>query len=108
MFERDPHALSLLTRAVENSSKAAVAAEIGYSRTAVSLYMGGTYDANPEKLEAAIRASYDRYTCPHTRQEISGPECQHRLNSPKPFGGRAKRAHWDACQKCQGNGGNHG
>lgn len=98
---RDPHTLSLAVAAVSATNKAAVAREIGYSRSAVSLYLGDKYPAEPGEIEAAIRARYDRYVCPHTGQEISGPECQKRAGQPKPFGGRAKSAHWEACQACQ-------
>lgn len=98
---RDAHTLALAQAAVNATSRAAVAGEIGFSRTAVSLYLSGKYPADPREVEAAIRARYDRYPCPHTGQEISGPECQKRGSSPRPFGGRAKQAHWDACQACQ-------
>ncbi len=100
---RDPHTLALATFAVKASSKASVAREIGKSRTAVSLYIDDKYPADPGEIEVAIRARYDRYACPHTSQEISGPECQKRAQQPKPFGGRAKQSHWDACQSCQHN-----
>ena len=81
----------------------AVALAVGYSRTAISLYLSGKYGADVEKLEAAIRAQYDRYDCLHSGIEISGPDCQRRASAPRPFGGRAKEAHWLACQGCQYN-----
>lgn len=99
----DPYTYALATAAVKASNRAAVALEIGYSRTAISLYMAGKYGAGAEKLEAAILARYDLYPCPHTGQEVSGPDCNRRASSPRPFGGRAKEANWLACQSCQHN-----
>jgi hypothetical protein len=96
-------AFDLATAAAKATSKQAVANEIGYTRTSVSLYLGGKYPASPEKLEEAILARYDRYPCPHTGEEISGPDCHRRASAPRPFGGRAKEANWLACQSCQHN-----
>lgn len=97
------HAYSLAEAAAKASSITAVAAEIGYTRGAVSQYLGRYYGANPANLEAAILARYDIHACPHTGHEISGPDCHRRATAPRPFGGRAKEAHWIACQPCQHN-----
>lgn len=100
---RDAHTLNLAQTAIDNSSITAVAVQIGISRTALSLYMADKYPAEVDKLEAEIRARYDLYICPHTQQEITGPDCKQRATQPKPFGGKAKLAHWQACQSCQHN-----
>lgn len=97
------HAYDLATSAANASSITAVALEIDYSRPALSRYLDRTYGADPAKLEAAIIARYDRYACPHNEQEISSPDCHRRATAPRPFGGRAKEAHWLACQTCQHN-----
>ncbi len=97
------HAFDLCRSVVDASTKTAVAEAIGYSRTAISLYLDGKYGAGVEKLEAAILARYDIYPCTHNNVEISGPDCQRRATAPRPFGGRAKEAHWLACQVCQHN-----
>ncbi len=105
----DPHTLGLAQAAVAASSMTAVAEQLlrnngrPYSRTAISLYLSGKYGAGVEKLEAAILARYDIHACAHTGEQISGPECQRRATAPRPFGGRAKEAHWLACQLCQYN-----
>lgn len=98
---RDTHSLYLAQIAIENSSITAVAVQIGFSRTALSLYMADKYPAEVGEIEAAIRARYDVYICPHTIQLITGPACKQRATQPKPFGGKAKLAHWQACQSCQ-------
>lgn len=97
------HAFNLAMTAAKNGGKASVARQIGYTRGAVSQYLGRYYAANPAKIEAAILARYDVYICTHTEQEISGPDCTRRATAPRPFGGRAKEAHWLACQTCPHN-----
>lgn len=99
----DAHTFDLARAAVEASSITAVALAVGYSRTAISLYLSGKYGAEEGKLEAAIRARYDLYPCTYTGVEISSPDCTRRATAPRPFGGRAKEAHWLACQSCQHN-----
>jgi len=99
----DAHTFGLCQQACDTSSITVVALAVGYSRTAVSLYLSGKYGAGVEKLEAAIRAQYDRYDCCHTGIEISGTDCQRRATAPRPFGGRAKEAYWLTCQSCQYN-----
>jgi hypothetical protein len=105
----DAHTFDLCRAAVAASSVTAVAAQLirgngrPYSRTAISLYLSGKYGAGVDKLEAAIVARYDIYPCPHTGIDISGPDCHRRATAPRPFGGRAKEAHWMACQTCQHN-----
>lgn len=99
----DAHTFDLARAAVAAESMTAVALAVGYSRTAISLYLSGKYGAGVDKLEAAIRARYDIYLCPHTGQEIGGPDCTRRATAPRPFGGRAKEANWLACQSCQHN-----
>jgi hypothetical protein len=98
---RDPHTLALAQAAATANTLTQVAMEIGYSRTAMSRYMSDKYGAETGQLESAIRARYDRYPCTHTGREIHGPECHRRATSPRPFGGRAKEAHWLTCQSCQ-------
>lgn len=99
----DTHAMNLCRAAVEAGSMTAVAEQVGYSRTSISLYLSGKYGAGVENLEAAILARYDMHACTHNGMEISGPECKRRATAPRPFGGRAKAAHWETCQLCEHN-----
>ena len=99
----DAHAFDLCRAAVDANSVTAVALEVGYSRTAVSLYLSGKYGAGVEALESAILGRYDIYPCTYNGLEVSGPSCQRRATAPRPFGGRAKEAHWLACQSCSHN-----
>lgn len=98
------HAYTLANNAAQKPSTISeVADAIGYSREALSRYLSRSYGANPAQIEAAILARYDIYPCTHNGIEISGPDCQRRATAPRPFGGRAKEAHWLACQVCQHN-----
>jgi hypothetical protein len=99
----DAHAFTLCRTTVDASSMTSVAEAIGYSRTAISLYLSGNYGAGVQNLESAILARYDIYSCTHNGIEISGPDCQRRATAPRPFGGRAKEANWLACQECSHN-----
>lgn len=99
----DAHSLSLAQAAVKASSITAVAGLIGYSRPALSRYLDGSYGADPSQLEAAILARYDIHACTYNGIEIIGSDCQRRASAPRPFGGRAKEAHWLACQSCSHN-----
>jgi hypothetical protein len=96
-------AYTMAKTAADASSITSVASETGYTRTSMSLYLSRSYPASPAKLEAAILARYDRYPCPHTGEEINGPDCHRRATAPRPFGGRAKEANWQACQACPHN-----
>jgi transcriptional regulator with XRE-family HTH domain len=77
-----------------------IALEIGYSRTAVSLYRSGRYQADPALIEAALRKAYDRCDCPHLGEPVEPAVCQRKALAPKPFGGSARLAWWTACQRC--------
>ncbi|SIQ95427.1 hypothetical protein SAMN05421829_108132 [Aromatoleum tolulyticum] len=77
-----------------------IAAEIGYSRTAVSLYQGGKYDRDAARLEAAIVRAYDRRVCPHLGESVEPELCVRKALAPKPFGGSARLTWWMRCQGC--------
>jgi len=100
----DAYTFDLCRQVCDARSMTEVAITIGYSRTAVSLYLSGKYGAGVDRLEAAIRMHYAvRYPCTHTGIEISGTDCQRRASAPRPFGGRVKEAHWLTCQSCKYN-----
>lgn len=84
----------------DGKSRQQIATEIGYSRTAVSLYLSGKYGGDTERLEKAIRKEYDRVACPHTGESIDPSVCKRKALSPKPFGGFARSAWWVCCQTC--------
>lgn len=81
-------------------SRQQIADAIGYSRPAVSLFMGGNYGANVKDIEAAILKTFDRRECPHTAELVDPATCHKKALSPKPFGGATRLAWWSACQSC--------
>jgi DNA transposition AAA+ family ATPase len=94
-------ALALLRAQVDaGKTMTQVSLEIGYSRTAVSLFLGGKYDRDSRRLEVAIVRMYDRRHCPHLGEQVAPDLCQRKASTPKPFGGTARLAFWMSCQAC--------
>jgi hypothetical protein len=97
-----PEAIELVKAAakVHPRKLAGVADALGYSRPALSRYVNGSY-GGAEKLEAAI---FDRYqgvrACPHNGEHVPVSHCRLRAHAPEPFGGAARHAQWQACQRC--------
>lgn len=95
----DPRSLVIAAAKAHPRKLAGVAAELDYSRPALSRYVNGSY-SGAEKLEAAILSRYDRRQCPHTGEDLAADICRRRALSPQPYGGQAKLAQWTACQAC--------
>lgn len=93
---------SLLSRAVEGSSRSAVARELGVSRPSVSLLLSGKYPGNPNRMAARIIERYARVDCPHTGQSVSPDQCR-RYAGPVPTSSPAALRQWRACQSCPNN-----
>lgn len=81
-------------------SRQRIGTEIGYSRTAVSLFLSGTYGADLNNIESAILAAYDKRDCPHTGDPVAATVCRKKALAPKPFGGNARLDWWNTCQTC--------
>jgi len=99
--------LTLLTAAVNGSSKAQVALDLGVSRTTISLVMNGKYPASTEKIESLVMALYSRVECPHLGESIPITECKRHCSENAPTSSPRAMRLWRACQTCQNNGGNH-
>lgn len=95
------HAYRLLSaQRAAGKTLQAIADEIGYSRTAVSLYANGKYDKGARQIEAALTRVYDRRLCPHLDEEVEPELCVRKALAPKPFGGTARLVWWQCCQTC--------
>lgn len=90
----------LRTRVEELGSIAAVAAEVGYSRSAVSLALSGNYPAKVTKLAAAVIAAYTRCVCPYLKREITAAECRRHRTRPMPQSVPDELRFWSTCQRC--------
>lgn len=92
--------LEHLKKAVESSSKAQVALELGVSRTTISLVMNGKYPASTDKIESLVMDLYSRVDCPHLGESIAITQCKrHSSENPPTSSPRAMRL-WRACQSC--------
>lgn len=100
MSSADAIALVKAAAAVHPRRMAGVAQAVGYSRPALSRYVHGRY-GDTTKLEAAI---FERYqglrACPQSGEEVPVAHCRQRAHAPEPFGGAARHAAWQACQRC--------
>lgn len=94
---------SLLIAAVEASSKARVAAELGVSRTAVSLVVSDKYPADTRHIANRVLDVYGRIACPHLGTDISQAQCKSYYSSQPPTSSPRAMKHWRACQNCKNN-----
>jgi DNA transposition AAA+ family ATPase len=94
-------AMALLQEKIAGGqTRAAIGLDIGYSHTAVSLYLNGKYGAQVAKLEAAILRIYDRRICPEDGMEKRPVQCQRIALAPRPHGFPDAEALWHTCQTC--------
>lgn len=82
-----------------------IAAEIGYARPSLSLYLSGKYPSkSAHRLEAAILNTFcDRIVCPHLTRDIAQEQCHTYRTRPLPQSNAAELKHWLACQRCPVN-----
>lgn len=92
--------LELLTKAVKNSSKQAVADELEVSRTTISLVINGKYPASPDKLAERVMNIYSRVDCPHLGESITRNQCKVNHSSDAPTSSPRTMRLWRACQSC--------
>lgn len=104
----DEDALNLLRTRLEfhGGSRAALARELGVSRTGVSQALDRKYPGDTRKLRAKIVETLaDQVACPHLGVEISPQACK--LWRERPLSAasasRADVKHWQACQSCRHN-----
>lgn len=96
-----PEWLRLLAAAVaRRGSKQAVAAELGVSRTLVSLVLAGKYHSPTAMLEGRVLAAYARVDCPWLEAEISRAECAGYRERDCPTNSAEAVRHWRACKTC--------
>ena len=95
------HARQLIDEQIQaGKSQTAIAAEIGYSRPAISQYLAGDYGAAVRKIEAAIVRRYDRRICPDDGQEKTPEHCARIALRPRPYGFPDAENLWVTCQSC--------
>jgi hypothetical protein len=90
----------LRARTKQLGSIVAVAEELGYSRSAISLALAGQYPARVTKLKAAVVAAYTRCDCPFLVRLITSAECRQFRTRPLPQSQPDQLKHWCSCQQC--------
>lgn len=74
---------------------------LGIKDSAVRMIRTGHYPNPAPILNNFARIYINVVPCPHAGREIERVECSNRSTAPRPFGGAAKLAWWDACQGCE-------
>jgi len=104
----DEEAINLLRTRLEthSGSRAALARELGVSRTAVSQALDRKYPGDTRKLRAKIVETLaEMIACPHLGTELAPQVCK--LLRERPLsaatGSPADVKHWQACQSCRHN-----
>lgn len=77
---------------------------LGIKDSAVRMICTGHYPNPAPILNQFARKYINVVPCPHAGREIERIECSNRSTAPRPFGGAAKLAWWDACQGCEHRG----
>nr|DAJ24586.1 MAG TPA: Transcriptional regulator, LacI family regulator, Lacl family, Protein.33A [Caudoviricetes sp.] len=85
----------------ERSSLRRLGEKLGYSKTALSMILRGTYYGKTDKAAAAVRRALLRYTCPHSGETMSATACRTIAHAPPPTHNPIKMQHWRSCQKCE-------
>lgn len=91
---------ALLQNRAAQSSRRAVAREIGYSVTAVSLVLNGKYSGRTDAIKAAVLRRWGGVACPYAGKVIPLLECETLANGAAPTHNPIKMQQWRACQTC--------
>lgn len=93
----------LLNAALERlgGNKQAVAAELGCSRTTVSLVVAGKYHAPLHAFGQRVLDAYDRWVCPWLGEPLTRNECRGYAEREAPTNSPREVRHWRHCQTCQ-------
>lgn len=92
--------MTLLREQVEARNITAVAADLGVSRTAVSLVLSGKYPGKTDRMAARILDVFSRVHCPYSGGLVSPVECAQRSGA-MPTGSPGALRWWRMCQECE-------
>jgi DNA-binding transcriptional regulator YdaS (Cro superfamily) len=101
----DPDTIAILTgRATELGSRAAVARELGVSRSAISQAIDGRYPGDTGRIKAKIIERYaEAVACPHLGRDIPPTECRRHRSRPTTSASPTAFAFARACRACVHN-----
>ena len=101
--EQPPQWISALARAVEQSSKAAVAKRIGISRTSVSLLLANKYPSpQTNKMQAKVEAVLNGVNCP-LYGALTNAQCQKERQKPFIASNPIRVQQYRTCAQCPHN-----
>jgi hypothetical protein len=103
MTTSEPRWMQLLRAEAARTTIAAVAVQIGYSRTTISLVMSGKYPGKSERIAAAVLAVLEpviTVNCPYLGVAIAPQECHQHAGQRAPTHNPSKMHHWRACRQC--------
>ena len=104
----DAEAMALLAERLDHhrGSRAALARELGVSRSGISQAIDGKYPGDTRRLRARIiEILANQITCPHLGIEMPPQTCRSWRERPitAATGSRDDVKHWQACQHCHHN-----
>ncbi|MDR3684742.1 MAG: hypothetical protein P4L11_13525 [Geothrix sp.] len=90
----------LLEIKIADRGQAAVARELGYSATTLSLVRRDKYPAGIEQIAARVLDLYGEVDCPFLGHSIQAEPCRRISHGPVPTSNPKAIQHWSACQSC--------
>jgi hypothetical protein len=93
--------LETLRKAVKEFGMRRVAADLEYSRAAVSLVLNGKYNACTDRIAARVLAIYGELPCPFLRVQIPAAQCRDFRERPVPTNSAQQIHHWRTCRDCK-------
>lgn len=96
------HWETLFAAALERhaGNKAALAAELGVSRTMVSLIAAGKYQGSLDNFARRVVDAFDRYSCAFSGEVVTPITCAEIALRPAPTSSPREMRHWRTCQSC--------
>lgn len=82
----------------------AIANDLGYARTSLSLVLAGKYIGSPKRICKKIVEVFGQVDCPYLEQVIRPEQCVGLSERDAPTHNPSEMKHWRACQRCSKRG----
>lgn len=86
----------------QGASLTALAQEIGYARTSLSLAFSGKYKGSTDTLAKRVVEVFSTVQCPHLNESITTSQCAAYREREAPTHNPTQMRHWRKCQSCKG------
>lgn len=90
----------LLEARIADKGQAAVARELGYSATTLSLVRRDKYPGGTERIEAQVLLIYGEVQCPYLNRPLAAEQCRRISLASVPTSSPRALQHWSACRTC--------